>query len=231
MERSKKVTFLALLAIMLAFTKPAYGDIFGGDVVVLTQILANALQQLVELQKIVQGGQDTLGLMRDINRGINDSMRQIDSLGPYIDPGLYHDLKRTAEIVDHLRNIYGAVAVSPNQQVQQDADSVVAESLNMNNELYDYSKELDVLAENIKAYSHNVSPGGAAKLTAQSLGVMVHVMSRQMQAQGQTMKIQAQALAMQNKKEKDDTRAYLDQSDVLKSAMKAKKITFEFPRF
>ncbi len=231
MKRSKKMTFIALLTVSLAFTKPAYGDMFGGDVVVLTQILMNALKQLIEMQRIVQNGQDTLGLMRDINRGINDSLSVVDSLGPYIDPGLYHDLRKTAEIVGHLENGYGIITDSPVQQVQKDTDSVVAESLNMNNQLYDYSQELDKLAETIKVYSHNVSPGGAAKLTAQSLGVMVHVMSRQIQAQGQAMKIQAQALAIQNKKEKDDTRAYLDQSGTLKAAMKNKNVTFEFPRF
>lgn len=231
MKRLKKMTFLILLTMSFAFTKPAYGDMFGGDVVVLTQILANAIKQLIEMQKVVQSGQDTLGLLRDINRGINDSLRVVDSIGPYIDPGLYHDLRRTAEIVGHLQSIYGAVTDSPEQQVQQDTDSVVAESLNMNNQLYDYSLELDKLAENIKAYSHDVSPGGAAKLTAQSLGVMVHVMSRQIQAQGQTMKIQAQTLAIQNKREKDDTRAYLDQSGTLKAAMKTKNVNFEFPRF
>ncbi len=231
MKSFKKLVLLALFVISFAFSKPAQADLFGGDVVILTQILANALQQLIEMQKIVQGGQDTLGLMRDINRGINDSLRLIDSVGPYMDPGLYHDLRKTAEIVGHLQNVYGAITESPEQQVQQDTDSVVAESLNMNNQLYDYSQELDKLAENIKAYSHDVSPGGAAKLTAQSLGVMVHVMSRQIQAQGQGMKLQAQALAIQNKKEKDDTRAYLDQSGVLKTAMKTKNISFEFPRF
>jgi hypothetical protein len=231
MKLFKKLLYGFLIVISVAYTKPAYADMFGGDVVVLTQILANAIKQLIEMQKIVESGQDTLGLMRDINRGINDSLSVIDSLGPYIDPGLYHDLRKTAEIVGHLQSIYGTVANSLNQKVQQDTDSVVAESLNMNNQLYDYSQEMDKLAENIKAYSHSVSPGGAAKLTAQSLGVIVHVMSRQMQAQGQAMKIQAQSLAIQNKREKDSTRAYLDQAGTLKDAMKTKDIKFEFPRF
>lgn len=231
MSRIKKLTFLILIMLSLSVPKPARADLFGGDVLVLTQILANAIKQLIEMQRIVQSGQDTLGLLRDINRGINDSLKVVDSIGPYIDPGLYHDLKRAAQIVGHLQSVYGIVANSPNEKVQQETDSVVAESLNMNNQLYDYSKELDKLAETIKSYSHDVSPGGAAKLTAQSLGVMVHVMSRQIQAQGQAMKIQAQTLAVQNKKEKDGTRAYLDQSEALKAAMKNKNINFEFPRF
>jgi hypothetical protein len=231
MKSFKKIFLAVILMVSFSFPKPASADLFGGDVVVLTQILVNAIKQLIEMQKIVQSGQDSLNLMRDINRGINDSLRVIDSVGPYLDPGLYHELRKTVEIVGHLQNVYGPITDSPEQQVQQDTDSVVAESINMNNQLYDYSKELDVLAETIKSYSHNVSPGGAAKLTAQSLGVMVHVMSRQIQAQGQAMKIQAQALAVQNKREKDGTRAYLDQSGTLKAAMKSKNINFEFPRF
>jgi hypothetical protein len=59
-----------LIAFQIGFIPPARADIFGGDVAVLVQILANALQQLAQLRNIVQNGQDNLGLIRDINRGI-----------------------------------------------------------------------------------------------------------------------------------------------------------------
>lgn len=204
---------------------------FGADVAVLGQILANAIQQLYQLKQMVQSGEDTLDLMRDINRGINDSLSVVDSISPFLDPGLYKDLSRLTDVIRHISTIYGAVAQSPEAQVQQDTDSVVAESISMNNQLYDYTRQLDQIAERIKSYSHDVSPGGAAKLTAQSLAVIVQALNQQMRAQGQMMKIQAQGLAVQNKREKDQTRNYLDQTNVLRTAMKKNQPTFEFPRF
>ncbi len=67
-----------ILTIFLCFTlitpRPAKADLFGGDVAVLVQILAQTIKQLYELQRIVSTGQDSLSLMRDINRGIRDGL-------------------------------------------------------------------------------------------------------------------------------------------------------------
>jgi hypothetical protein len=204
---------------------------FGGDVAVLVQILANALKQLVELQKMVENGQDTLGLLRDINRGINDSLSLIDSLAPFIDPGLYKELKKVEAVARHLQSAYGIIVDSPDAKVQTDTDQVVAEGISMNNSLYDYAAQLDKIGEEIKSYSHAVSPGGAQKLTAQSLGVIVHVMNQQLRATATGLKLQAQAMAVQNRKEKTETAEYLNQVKTLEKAMEKSDVKFQFPRF
>lgn len=219
------------LTLTLAPFRSARADLFGGDVAVLVQILAQSIKQLYELQQLLQNGRDTLGLMRDINRGINDSLRLVDSLGPFIDPGLYRELKKVEQLVRHLQGNYGSIVDSPDRGPQEDTDQVVAEAISLNNSLYEYAKDLDKVGENIKAYSHDVSPGGAQKLTAQSLGVMVHVMNQQLRATATGLKIQAQALAVQNKKEKQETAAYLGQANLLKAVMKKKEANFTFPRF
>lgn len=222
------------LVMVLGMLVPQKASAFWGnpaDTMYLAQLLANALKQLYELQQIVRSGQDSLNLMRDINRGINDSMTVVDSMGPFLDPGLYKELRNVAQIIEHFRRVYGTAARSPDEQVQTDTDQVIAESISLTNNLYEYAKELDQLGERIKAFSHNVSPGGAQKLTAQSLGVMVHIMNQQMRAQGQAMKLQAQSIAIQNKKDKEQTRTFLEQTGTLKSAMKQANPKFEFPRF
>jgi hypothetical protein len=198
---------------------------------VLAQILANALKQLIELEKMVESGRDTLGLLRDINRGINDSLAVIDSLAPYIDPGLYKELKNVAAIAQHLQSSYGSIVDSPEAQVQTDTDEVVAEGVSMNNSLYNYAAQIDKIGEEIKQYSHEVSPGGAQKLTAQSLGVIVHVMNQQLRATATGLKLQAQAMAVQNRKEKTETTEYLNQMQTLEKAMQKSDVKFEFPRF
>ncbi len=225
-----------LLAMLLGFSligPPLYSraDVFGGDIAVLVQILANALKQLIEMQKLVENGRDTIGLLRDINRGINDSMKIIDSLAPFMDPGLYKDLKNAQAVAQHLQGTYGTIVDSPEAKVQSDTDEVIAEGISMNNSLFDYAGDLDKVGEEIKQYSHAVSPGGAQKLTAQSLGVMVHVMNQQLRATATGLKLQAHAMAVQNRKEKTETAAYLNQMKTLQSAMQKKDVNFQFPRF
>jgi hypothetical protein len=180
---------------------------------------------------MLQTGQDTLDLLQDINKGINDSLGILRSVAPFVDPGLYAKLMKVQDALSHFGTLYGAVVDSPDSPVQLETDQVVAEAISMNNGLYQYADDLDKVGESVKAYSHEVSPGGAAKLTAQTMGVLIHVMNQQLRATGTSLKLSAQAMALQNKKEKQQTAQYLEQANTLAREMKAEDVKFEFPRF
>jgi len=209
----------------------ARADLFGGDVAILTQILANAIQQLAQLRQVLETGNDTLGLLQDINRGINDSLRMAETLGIRVDPGLYRELREMDKAINSVETIFGRAVDSKLANVQRNTDQTVAEAITFNNELNEYAKRLDRVGEEIKTFSHAVSPGGAAKLTAQSVGVMIHVMNQQIRATGQGLKLQAQALAIQNKQEKDKTEQYLKEGEKLKTKLQSLEAKFQAPRF
>ena len=59
MNRLQKLFTVGLFCASLMIPRPCRADIFGGDVVVLTQILANAIQQLIQLRQILSTGSDT----------------------------------------------------------------------------------------------------------------------------------------------------------------------------
>jgi hypothetical protein len=115
--------------------------------------------------------------------------------------------------------------------VQRDADQSIVEAVSLNNSIYQYSKVIDEIGEMIKSQSHAVSPGGAAKLTAQSLGVMLHLQNEMLRTQATGLKLQAQALALQNRKDKERTRQMVSGADDLNSAMANQKPKFALPRF
>ena len=227
----KKRILAVGLAASLAFTPMAHADLFGGDVAVLMQILAENIKQLIELESIVSNGKDNLALLREINRGINDSLNLIRTISPYVNPGQYGELKKVEDVLRKFGTVYGTVVNSPDALAQQSVDTAVAEAVTMNNTIYDYTAEIDKIGEEIKSYSHSVSPGGAAKLTAESLGVMLHVMNQQLRAQGTLLKLQAQGLAQSNKREKDHTAEYLNSANTISEAMKASDPKFDRPRF
>lgn len=222
-----------ILIPLLMFLGPskARADMFGGDVVVLTQILANAVQQLAQLKQIMDSSKGSLDTIREINRGINDSLGLVRTIFPNIDPGLYKDWQSVQDGVNKIEMIYGIAGPSLNQRVYKDTDQNIAEAVRLNNSTYEYTKQIDEIGEAIKQASHDVSPGGAQKLTAQTLGVMVHVMNQSLRAQASGLKLQAQSMALQNKKDKDSTREFLDSAQTLKLAMKNDKKDFKLPRF
>ncbi len=203
----------------------------GADIPILLEILANALQQLIQLKAMLQNTGDTLDLLKDVNRGINDSLTLAETLGLRIDPGIYRDLKNVDQATQSLEKIYGIVTESKLSTVQRNTDQTVAEAITFNNDLNDYASRIDKIGEEIKRFSHAVSPGGATKLTAESLGVMIHVLNQQMRAQGQGLKLQAQAMAVQNKKDKDQTDQYLREGQSLKNKMMALNPEFKVMRF
>jgi hypothetical protein len=226
----KRIFSLAILFVGLTFPTKVKADLFGADVGVLTSILAEAIQQLSTLQSIVGTGQDTLGLMRDIHKGINDSLNLLKTINPS-DPGSYADWQKSYDAIRKLKQIYGETVDSPEAGIQNDADQSVAEAVSLNNSIYRQAETTDEIGEQVKDYSHTASPDGAQKLTAQTLGVMIHVLNSSARAQATGLKLQAQSLAIQNRKDKEETKSLLSSSDSLSKAFANQKIGFKLPRF
>lgn len=226
----KKIVLIFTCSFLL-YAAPVKADLFGGDVAVLLQILSNAVQQLAQLKSIMDNGKDNLNLIRDINRGINDSLNLIRTISPNTDPGLYKDWEKVSDALNKLETIYGISIESKDSRVQRDTDQTVAEAISLNNSVYKYTKQIDEIGELIKAQSHSVSPGGAAKLTAQSLGVMLNLQNEMLRTQATGLKLQAQSLALQNRKDKERTRQMVSNADELNHALSNVEAKFELPRF
>jgi hypothetical protein len=227
----KLIAATVFVCTMLFPANLARADLFGGDIAVLANILVQTIQQLNQLRQIFQTGTDQLNMMRDLNRGINDSLLLLRTVAPSTDPGIFRELEHVSDAMRVITEIYGQVVPSKDAPIQASADQSVAEAVALNNSIYAYTREIDEIGEAIKSYSHTVSPGGAQKLTAESLGVMLHVMNQGLRAQATSLKIQAQVLAAQNHKDKEASRETLATSEALTAAIEKKTPQFETPRF
>lgn len=216
---------------MILLAMPAQGSIFGEENAALYQILANAIQQLAQLRQILSTGQDTFNMLRDINNGINDAMNLANTISPNGGPGIYGDWQNIDQSLQSLQSLYGIVVPSKDSKLQQNTDQGIAEAITLNNSIYNYTKEIDDIGETIKQFSHQVSPGGAQKLTAETTAIMLHVLNQGLRAQATGLKLQAETLALENKKEKDQAKHVIDTSDNLQTAMQNQNPTFTIPRF
>jgi hypothetical protein len=226
-----KRIFAFLIALQFLYVPQADADIWGGDVAVLVQILANALQQLIQLKNIVENGKDNLDLIRDLNRGINDSLNLMQTISPNTNAGIYRDWQNSPDAYNKLQAIYGPVAESHDAQVQRDTDQSVAEAVALNNSIYEYSKSVDDMGDLITSEGNSASPGRATKLTAASLGVMLKLQNQMLRTQATGLKLQAQALEIQNRKDKERTRQTIEGADNLNAALTGQDPQFTLPRF
>jgi len=218
LKRIKKYLLVVSMSAALMFPTPSRADIWGGDVAVLIQILANALQQLAQLRQILNTGSDTLGLMRDINRGLRDGLAIIQIINPRFNPGLYGNLETADRVLAVITDLYGKIPNTGEARLQQAQDQSVAESIAMNGTLFRFADQADEESKRIISHAAVVNPQGAAKLTAQSLAVLIGVTTQVLRTNSMMLKMMAENMALSNRKDKIQSAQFKTQYDGLSSA-------------
>lgn len=227
----RKILLTGLLSICLIFpSRPARADLFGGDVAVLIQILAQAIQTVTQLRYILETGADTLNLLRDINSGAKSGLELIRILNPNFNPGVFGSLKNPDEVLRALEEIYGAIPKGASQDLIKSQDQSVAEVISMNRNLYDYADSVDREKERIMFHAGVVSPQGAGKLQNQALAVLIGVTTQLLRTQSQMMKIMAQNMASNTRKEKFAAKNFQDNYQSLSTSLGQLPKDVKFPR-
>lgn len=222
---------LLLLPFMVFFvSSPAKADLFGGDVVVLTQILAQSIQTVLQLKAMLETGHDTLDLLRDVNSGVRSGLDLIRIINPNFNPGVYGNLNDADSVLRAIHDLYGTVPKGMDEDLMTAQDQSVAEVIAMNRNLYDYADQVDREKDRIIYHAGVVSPQGAGKLQGQALGVMIGVMTQLLRSQSQMLKIMAQNMAMENRKEKLSTQSFQDNYKSLSKGFKDLPTETNLPR-
>ena len=215
----KKKIVAIILCFTLAMPKPAKADLWGGDVAVLIQILAQTIKQLYELQRIVSTGQDSLSLWRDINRGIRDGLRIIQIINPKFNPGLYGSLETSEQVQRAIEDLYGVIPQTSEYRLQEAQDRSVSESIAMNGTLFQYADSVDAETKRIIEHAANTNPQGSAKLTNQSLAVLIGVTTQVLRTNSMMLKMMGQNMALSNRKEKLQATQFKTQYEGLSNAL------------
>ena len=224
MKKSRLTNLVVSLCLSFAIigpTKSARADFWGGDIPLLIQIVANTLEELVRLKQIIQNGKDSLDFMRDINDGIREAMGIMRTMNEALHPGVLSQYQTPEEMLRAIQDIYGMIPKSAEEKTQAFTDQSVAEAITLHNKAFDYADRIDPEAERIKDYARNTSPAGSAKLTAQALGVLIHVSDQILRTNAAMLKILSENVALQNRSSKINSEHFKMQYQGLASAMAA----------
>ncbi|MBP9709150.1 MAG: hypothetical protein KBD78_16055 [Oligoflexales bacterium] len=228
----KQGLFVILFSCLLMLpTRRANADLFGGDVAVLVQILSNNIQQLYQLMEILQKGKDSLNLMREVNSGLNDVLQISERLKKVPDIHMYHDWQTVAQGMRQLAKIYGSIPTTRLASSQRNSDQVVAEAVALGNHLQAVADSSENIGSRIKSQSAVASPKGAAKLSAQSLGVLVENSGESLRAQALGLKLLAQEQAVANQLAKEETKQFISATQDLSKSLKSHRPNFNSPSF
>jgi hypothetical protein len=105
----------------------------------------------------------------------------------------------------------------------------VAEAINLHNEAYRYADQLDPEAERIKSYAAETSPQGAGRLTAESVGILIHAVNQLLRTNASILKLQGESLALANRREKLASAQFREQYTTLSRALSDLKPTYDLP--
>jgi hypothetical protein len=229
-RKIKKSLGSIVIVFSLVIPQNARADFWGGDVIVLTQILAQAIETVIQLKGLLENGEDTLNLLRDVNSGVRSGLDVIRLINPRFAAGVYGDLRDPNSVLRALQAVYGPVPQGMDQDLMTAQDQSVAEVISMNRNLYDYADGVDREKDRILFHAQVVSPQGAAKLQNQALGVLIGVTTQLLRTQSQMLKIMAQNLAYDNRKEKLSTQNFQENYQGLSRGFQSLPNSANLPR-
>ncbi|MBK9323721.1 MAG: GNAT family N-acetyltransferase [Bdellovibrionaceae bacterium] len=132
---SIKRAIIVLFASLTLASAPtwAFSDGSGwAAVTYLIKLVEQSLRHYQQLQMMIQYSKDAQAYAREINSGLDASIRLMESL-PIKDEKILGQLRTFQRSLQEIEKIYGAIPKSPDEPFQQVNDMAVAESLKMVN--------------------------------------------------------------------------------------------------
>lgn len=210
-----------LFLVVLIVSLPVYADFWGGDIPLLTSIVANTSTQIARLNEIMETGEKSLKVLDEVNEGVHRVRRltEIPSRARY---GLFSRIQGIEHMGDTLKGVYGGSPLAPLYRANAFAERSVSESLMIHKEVTELAYDLDKTANDLIRQSNGASPAGASKLAAQGAGIQVRQNNEVLRTNSSMLKIQAQQLALKNAREREERvqsqRALLDASRAVRSS-------------
>lgn len=185
--------FTVFLMLLLLST-PARADLWGGDLPLLAQIVANTLQTLHQLREQTQ-------LLDDEMAGIKDKIYRIQTISEVVQPSTWDQWKDPSEAHRRLQIIYHTL---PKEYRSEKSDAIEAEIARAMNTISRASHGANTTFQSGKELERtgaDASPGVAQKLTASGVGTLIAMESQTQIIQSHITSLLAQMLADANEKE------------------------------
>ncbi len=219
-----------LLSLILLTSWPARADLFGGDVAVLMQILAQNIKHYYQFQQMIGQAKSTEDYLRLVNSGLDNSMGLLSSL-PVKDEGIMADLLTFRQALGTVETLYGVIPKSKEQVLHLLNDQTVAESIRMANSFKKYSQDQEENSVRIAIQSRQASPKGAARMQAETGAQILGSLSQLIRLNTQMLKLQSEQFAMQNKTGKTDVANFQRVNDGLSNGFKNFKVDMSLGQF
>ena len=187
--RNHSIGWVTLLFLLVQIPIPkAQADFWGGDVVVLTQILAQTVQEIYKLQQIIGKTSETVSLLEDMNRGVKEVLRIADTAHAQLPPGVYAQAREIGAATTLAETTYGGIGSNAPAHVKNNYRSGI-EALTLSEDAFDYSTFLDEKGERVKSSAVLANQASATRLSAETLGVILESVDHSSRIQAKELEL------------------------------------------
>jgi hypothetical protein len=208
------------LLISFGYQRRALADFWGGDLPLLAEIVTNTAQELIQIENLLSNARDSYSFLKDINEGAREAMGIMRTLNSTMHAGILSQYNSPVDVLHAIEDLYGMIPQTGDAKMEALNDQSVAEAVTLHNQAFQYADLIDPEAERIKDYAQKVSPMGAGRLTAQSMGVLIHVTNQVLRTNAAILKIMSENLALQNRRTKAESVQFKTQYEGLSNSIK-----------
>ena len=200
---------IKIFILLLPTTHGVWGDGGAGwaQIPYLVQIVQENVKQFKQLR-------DIQNYEKLINEGVLD-VQGLMNVVP-IDKETVAWLRRIEKTRGNIEKVYGQIPTSPDYDLHEKNDQVIAESLTLQKSLAVYTKTQEINAFNLASQARKLSPKGAAHATVKANAQILHALNQLIKINGQLLKLQGRKLALENKNQKEEVKNFMKETQRLK---------------
>ncbi len=210
---------IVFFSAFLVQTRNAY-CLFGEDIPFLIQIITQAIAQVRELQTVIGSTQEAASVLDEMNRGVKDVLRLADTAHVPLPAQVYQNARQIDAATQTAASLYGGVSNQTPAYARTQYQSGV-EGLFLSEDAFQYSSFLDDKGSQVKNAAILSNQATATRLSAETLGVLLHAVSHENRLQAKQLEIQSTNRIEESAKEDQKLQSFTDTHDAIQKDMKA----------
>lgn len=170
----------------------------------LVKILAENIKRYQQLRMMIDQARDQKNFLKGLHSGLENSIGLLEGI-PITDENILNELKNFQKASRKIEEIYGLIPKSQDKEMLRLHDQTIAESLKM---VTSFKKFVEIQEKNSQAVSRqarNTSPKGAARMMAETQGMIMKSLAQLIRLQNQSLKMQSEQFALMNKMGKQES--------------------------
>lgn len=176
------------IVLLATLTRQARADLWGGDIPLLIEIVANTLNTLQELRSQSR-------LLQKELRGIDDAIFRLQTIRQVIRPDDLSGWKDPKEALRRLRDIYYTLPQELRTEKSDEIERQISRAMSLANQMSDAARPSFQSGKELETRALESGPAVAQKLGASGIGTLIALESQNQVAQATLISLISQMIA------------------------------------